>query len=136
MPNWNCLPRAFARVLDISYDEIMERVGHDGSEIIWEGLSDPWGRRAFHIGELINAAWSLGYSVTPFEWTLESAPMDSVEPYVQQNQLAVAAVMKSYDGVAIGYLRNGTRHAVAWIDGSPVEPLKDFTIEVFHAVRR
>lgn len=111
----NCLAKAFSHVLRC--DNIYELIGHDGSEIIWPGLVEPFNRRAFHIQELINVAWKLGYSATPFETKLKSAPSDSVKPFATNNGLFVSTIMATNDGVAIGTLPDGRRHAESWING-------------------
>lgn len=53
--------------LDVPIVEFLSLLGHDGSEIIRPSLPDPISRRGVHIQEAIDVAWSLGFSVTPFE---------------------------------------------------------------------
>ena len=66
-PNgWTCLATSFAMALDVSYKELFARIGHDGSQILAQ-YCDPYQRRGHHIQECIEAALTLGYSVTPVE---------------------------------------------------------------------
>lgn len=64
---WACSITALAMTIDVPVVELMELLGHDGSEIIWDHLPEPMCRRGFHSQELIHLAWRFGYTVTPFE---------------------------------------------------------------------
>jgi len=64
---WMCLPTAFAMTLDTSIADLLLAVGHDGGEIIFPGLDEPFCRRGFHIQELIDVAVARGFAVTPIE---------------------------------------------------------------------
>jgi hypothetical protein len=66
-PNgWSCFPTALAMIMDLEPSELFKVIGHDGSEIILAGVSDPHCRRGFHPQELNFAAWKYGYSITHF----------------------------------------------------------------------
>jgi hypothetical protein len=62
---WQCAVTAFAMALDISVMDLMRRVGHDGSEIIFPDLPEPACRRGHNIYELAEAALDMGCAVTP-----------------------------------------------------------------------
>lgn len=64
---WACSITALAMTLDVPVVELIKKLGHNGSEIIWPNLKEPMCRRGFHSQELIHLAWRYGYSVTPFE---------------------------------------------------------------------
>ena len=64
---WTCLPASFATLLGLTLDEMLQQIGHDGSEVVFEGLPDPECRRAFHPQEMIDVCESHGYAVTPIE---------------------------------------------------------------------
>lgn len=68
-PNrWSCLPTSFAMALDVSLKEIIDYLGHDGSEKIFPDRKEPHCRRAFHSQELIDYAWtSLDVPVVQFD---------------------------------------------------------------------
>jgi hypothetical protein len=67
-PNrWSCLTTSFAMVLNITYDELIKEIGHDGSKLMWPDLPDPMCRQSFHIQELILCCYRRGLAVIPFE---------------------------------------------------------------------
>jgi len=51
--------------LDMPVASLIERLGHDGGEIIFPDLPEPANRRGHNIYELIQVAVDLGYAVTP-----------------------------------------------------------------------
>lgn len=78
-PNaWSCLPTAFAMCLGISVKEVIEGIGHNGSEIIFDGYPEPMCRRGFHTSELIDyclTEHSLFVSLIPLSvrlWTKDN----------------------------------------------------------------
>jgi hypothetical protein len=67
-PNgWSCLPTAFATAIRVPLNDVLTFVGHDGSEIIYDHLSDPDSRRGFHYQEMIKMCLKLGKAVTRIE---------------------------------------------------------------------
>ena len=53
-PNgWSCLPTAFAMAINLPVQELITKLGHDGSEIVWPDLVEPMRRRGFHTQEII-----------------------------------------------------------------------------------
>lgn len=46
---------------------LFERIGHDGSKVLYPDLPDPQARRGFHPHELVECVFDLGWSCTPFE---------------------------------------------------------------------
>ena len=59
---WTCLPASFATVLGLTLEDLLKRIGHDGSEVIWNYLPDPEKRRGFHPQEMIDVAETMGVS--------------------------------------------------------------------------
>lgn len=57
---------AFAMALDVPVAELIDRIGHDGSEIVCPA-EEPGGRRGFHSQECITVALSLGLAATQVE---------------------------------------------------------------------
>lgn len=52
--NWSCTATAVSMLLDCKIEDIFNRVGHTGSEIIFPNLPDPAGRKGIHIQEIID----------------------------------------------------------------------------------
>ncbi len=104
--------------LNMPLDKLLAQVGHDGSEILWPLLPEPFKRRAFHIQEMIDVAWWLGRTVTPFEPVpvsqghAEASPID-VRMRVSPSE-RMSAVMAGQLGVITGATLRGQPHAVAW----------------------
>ena len=74
-PNkWSCAVTAFAMALHVPVQELIQEIGHDGSEIVFPELEEPMRRRGFHSQELIYAAWKRGFTVTPIELMPVIAP--------------------------------------------------------------
>jgi len=97
---WSCIPRAFAEIFGIKFDKLLDMIGHDGSEIWWPGYPEPYCRRAFHIQEMIDAGFKLGWYVL----VIESAPMLVVgneTPKPVPNVLSIQEYMKKFDGVLL-----------------------------------
>lgn len=133
-PNaWSCLAASFATVLNLSVEQIVEYVEHDGSEIIWPHLPDPQKRRSFHIQEMIDVAARFGYSVTPFE-ALPRAKVyqeDRVYPleFKAGNAYRINKHLDSAKGVLTGFNLTGKPHAVAW-DGQLIhDPAGRYTLD-------
>ena len=79
---WQCAITAFAMALDISVNDLIRAVGHDGGEIIFPDLPEPANRHGHSIHELIWAAIDMGYAVTPISVypAIKPAP-DSMREY-------------------------------------------------------
>ena len=117
-PNrWSCLPTSFAIVLDIPVSEMIERIGHDGSQLAFPTLREPECRRGFHIQECIDVALSLGVSVTPIEAFPRHAPAVDVNPILIDfpggNEDRFRRTIGTSKGVLTGRGLH-TQHAVAY----------------------
>jgi hypothetical protein len=67
-PNrWSCLPAAAAMVMDVPLVDVLNMIGHDGSDIYWPSYPEPYRRRAFHIQEIIEIGLRLQWAFTPIE---------------------------------------------------------------------
>jgi len=58
-------------VLDTTQEQLIEELGHDGSEILWPQYNEPLCRRTFHVQEFTVCAFNRGkyvieFLVTPF----------------------------------------------------------------------
>jgi hypothetical protein len=58
---------AFAMAIGDDVKDMMEAIGHDGSEIIFPDLPEPMSRRGHHVQECIRVAMRFGYYSTPIE---------------------------------------------------------------------
>jgi hypothetical protein len=67
-PNaWSCLPTAFAIATGISLETLLQRIGHDGSSLLFNDASFPHDRRAFHVQEIIDALYDFHIFVSEIE---------------------------------------------------------------------
>ena len=116
-PNrWSCLPAAFATVLELDFGTITTLIGHDGSDILYPELKEPFNHRGFHIQELIRVAWQLGYSVTQFQVLPQ---MQHGEHYRQlyhwtDGQKQMSVLLAQANAVITGLNDAGNHHAIAW----------------------
>jgi hypothetical protein len=121
-PNrWSCLATAFAMVLDISYEELIKQVGHDGSEVWFPRMGEPSRRRSFHIQELVDAAWKRGFAVTEIEVSpIVGRAYDSqIRPLDLGSRARIERYMQGTRGVLGVVSGMGRRHALAW-DGKEI----------------
>lgn len=109
---WTCLGVAFAMALDMPYAELVERVGHNGSEILWPNLPEPLCRRGYHVQEMVRLAYNLGKRVTQFAGCYAVTP-DGEHRHIVSQEDFLEVILKSNSGVLTG---RGARnnHAVAW----------------------
>jgi|WetSurMetagenome_2_1015567.scaffolds.fasta_scaffold263931_2 hypothetical protein len=126
--SWCCMPAAFAIALNVDVLEFIQRIGHDGGEIIWPSLKDPCRRRGFHIQECIDVASKLGFSVTPFEMFPRHAPAEPVPAYTvvfggteEAAMRRFASIVYRTRGVLTGYT-SAAGHAVAYDQGTVYDP--------------
>lgn len=113
----HCILIAFADVLGLELEEMIEQIGHDGSEIVRPEMGEPMCRRGFHIQECIRVAYGMGKSVTPIEihpcsMVSGSKKVVQIEPVLKLFEF----VVRSEVGVITG---NGSRcgHAVSFQRG-------------------
>jgi len=137
-PNrWSCLPTAFAMAFNIPVAKFIKLIGHDGSEIIFPDMSEPYSRRSFHIQEMLRLSLINGFSVTE----LQPKPVSSVRgelyalPYSKEE---FEYYLKTYTGVLVG-----KTHAVYW-DGTYIldpdcgrpYPIDKFNINMFFVINK
>ena len=130
-PNkFTCLPTAFAIATGIPVDDLLQSIGHDGSDLVY---GSP---RGFHPQEIIEVLFHRGWACVQFDKiTCMSYPGGGTEREVDLKE-----VMKS-PGVICGTF-NGQQHAAAWDGGRIYNPngsihgLVDVDIDVFFATKR
>lgn len=119
---WACLPTSFAMVLDMPVYEVIKRIGHDGSEILWPHLSDPLRRRAFSLQELVDVCVSEQRFPVQVDADAAYGPDYDVDTLCDPFPDARARIERylHVPSVLIGLGERGNRHAVAW---NPAEQL-------------
>ena len=118
---WSCLPTAFAIAFGCPVDNLIESIGHDGSEIVWPRYFEPMRRRGFHIQEIIHVLYQLGTTVTPIEAYSRLAPTESVQPRLIDNTEIFERIVRTTRGVLTGATAR-CGHAVAYDHGIICDP--------------
>lgn len=126
-PNrWSCLPCAAAMATGQSFLDILELIGHDGSEMIDPEAGDPAGRRAFDVQEVIYALLR-GWDIKTVCWELRpERQLKSgklfVYPEAQEQFLARVSNPVS-QGIVGGVGKiSGGYHAIAKVGNSFLDP--------------
>lgn len=107
-------------VLGISLNEIIARIGHDGSEIVFPHLPEPQRRRCFHIQEMIAVSFSLKHPATEFQFNPCMTP-NGVDIF-EVPASGIRELMSVSKGVLLGKGRQHG-HAVAWDRRHIYDPL-------------
>ena len=115
---WSCSIAAAAMVTGLTIHDFIKYIGHDGSDIVFPDLPSPLCRKGFTTAEIIDAAMSLGWSVTNIECYPVATP-DGVHTRDVYSENKIKSRMehyfKHYSGVAIGERLDGRYwHCVAW----------------------
>lgn len=123
-PNrWSCLPTAFGMLLDIPVDDIIKVLGHDGSDIIFDG--HPEQRRGFHPQELVDlCVCEYDMMCTIIEVFPSLQQPDGGIILLKDGQLLKKRYhdyLRRFECVIWGSI-NGNRHAVAWDRKSIYDP--------------
>lgn len=149
---WSCSITAFAIVLGVPVQELIDEVGHDGSEIWWPMATPPSDRRGFHLQELINICINRGYSVTTVEpvSSIHSPEYDELGltsakriEWKESIKTRMTRILTGTVGVLSGKGPSGTRHSVAWDGNNILDPtygntysLKGFSIQYYHLIQK
>lgn len=116
-PNkWSCFPTALAMCIDVPVKDVIEAIGHDGSERWWRELPEPYCRRSFHPQEIVYAAEHFGYDVVEYEARPVSFPgLCSTSRYIYLESRFFETIVQN-NGILVGRSRMGSEkdHAVAW----------------------
>lgn len=110
-----CVVAAFAMVMGMTMDSLIERLGHDGLERVLKDAPEPFCFRSFHPQEFVDVLLKTGFATTMIE----------LHPLLKHGDVAVnhAAMLGEDrffeallygDGVIFGTTNNGIGHAVAW----------------------
>jgi hypothetical protein len=112
-PNrWSCSLAAFAMALNTPLQKLIEELGHDGSQIVFPDLPEPYCRRAFHIQEFIKPCHDRGFAMVVVEVcpVLAGSRNHCYELFGEDRFYWFLA---HYNGVVVGMI-NGHMHACAW----------------------
>lgn len=117
-PNaWSCTACAFAMACGVSLEKFIEKIGHDGSEIMFPDLSEPMNRKGFPIPECIKVCLNWGLTCTPVDFNPKCGPASRHLFELDHSEFA-NAMLKKYQGVLSGKGRKNY-HCVGW-DGSKI----------------
>lgn len=135
-----CLPIAFAHVLDVPIEEITTELGHDGSEIWWPDLAEPYRRRGFHIQEMIRFCLARGVSVTPLEPIPAQVTVGSEVVIIKAVDDFEKKWMWDQEGVLTGRNGQDVPHAITWTENRMFDPgigktVDDFQIQCFWRIK-
>ena len=113
---WSCLPTAFAMVTDVLPLEIYEYLEHDGSEIIWPELEEPYCRRSFSIEEMLD--WCVAHVYYPVQLSPDPSycpeQTDRLFQPIPDPTERWEAYLRKKPAVLLGTGQSGKPHAVAW----------------------
>ena len=115
---------AMAMVLDKSTEELISRIGHDGSEIVFPDLPEPAKRRGFHIQEFISMILESKFAMTEIAVLPCSTP-DGVHEYpinFPNFEQRFLDFMHIVPGIITGSAAKWG-HAVAWNGWRIYDPL-------------
>lgn len=117
-PNvWSCVPTCFAMLLDIPVETIIEEVGHDGSEIIFPDLEEPYCRRGFTQQEMLDVCWKHGYAIVEITKNIVSC-IEMIDGSYKTYEVPVSK--ERFDNYLVGTigvltgLINDKYHACVW----------------------
>jgi hypothetical protein len=124
---WTCLVTSFAIVIDVDARDLMDEIGHDGSEIVFPALPEPYNRRSHHVQELIDCCERRGIWVTPFDaMPTSSSIVDVPEPYLLKMKLEPGArftqILTTHIGVIVGQDPERRPHAFVWDGKGIIDP--------------
>jgi hypothetical protein len=115
-PNgWSCILASVAMVLDWSTKELIEEIGHDGSEVIFPDLPEPAKRRGFHIQEFVPLILKSGFSATAI-FVLPCSTPDGNHFYdvpIKDPEVRFRDLVGENVGIFTGIMHKW-HHAVAW----------------------
>ena len=147
-PNhFSCLPTAFANLLDVPVQEVLDHCGHDGSEKVFQPIPlnsdgnynprylDTTQRRSFHIQEMINFCLYKNVLVIPVE--AHPVSNNGYQDYILPPTTTLKNLLPRFNGVLIGEI-NKNRHAVTLWQNMIYDPngqiysVGKFAIDIFY----
>lgn len=116
---WSCLPTCAAIVLGLEPREVIEEIGHDGSEIVF---SDG-GRRGFHVQEIVDVLIERGECPVLIE-TVPFAVHGGETYDVPVSPTRILSYLENYPGILLIEKSNGRQHACVWDMESVLDPVE------------
>jgi len=108
MDKWQCVPMAFGLVTGIDYKLFMQRLGHDGSQIVDRSMREPLCRRGFTCQEMLSILPEFGWAGTRLDVGCRINSYDRVETQYYYD------LNRTQNGVLF---LSSRMHAVAWMNG-------------------
>ena len=117
-PNrWSCLLTAFANSLEVLNKDLVNIIGHDGSELIRQDYppQDPRSRRGFHPQELLDACLQMGWSpIRLDDQAMGVHPEDTTTVQLGQQRLWDHLLTSGNGGVLEYMTPVGAGHAISF----------------------
>lgn len=132
------MPTAFAIALDVPVQELINIIGHDGSEILFPEDPEPFCRRGFHPQEIIDVCLLKQFGVI----AIHNQPVSELKSgmyTVPVSSERMPYYLENYSGVLTGIGYTGQPHAVAWgakiyDPNGLIYDLENFNIEQFFII--
>jgi hypothetical protein len=116
-----CGPASLAMLLNLSVDEVIRLIGHDGSEIWYPKERDPHRRRGFTTQEFIDVAFQQGYAMMeilqPEAWdgqNLDTRRLIDQFPFSRTFEDRILFYMNFAPGLVTGHYSADSYHMAAW----------------------
>jgi hypothetical protein len=104
--------------MECELSDLIESIGHDGSEEVFPDLKPPMNYAGFDISEIVDAAMRRGWSTTLVETMPRCTPDgDHVRDVYPESKLQerIDWYLNRYDGIAYGQRYGGNNwHVIAW----------------------
>lgn len=111
-----CVPAAFAMVMEVPMDELIRRLGHDGRDIILQDQPEPACRRSFHPQEFVDILAQDNFACTMYELNpclQHGGSVINHAYYIGRDRFFQAMIRGN--GVIFGRVGgSNVGHAVAW----------------------
>jgi hypothetical protein len=119
----NCLLTSAAMLLDTTEQELINEIGHDGSEVWWPKAKATDRKRNFHIQEIIDCCMKRGYGLMPIDLMPCSMQMSDPNARILWDQSKAFGrftnIVNGRPAILIGETLSHIPHACAW-DGFKV----------------
>jgi hypothetical protein len=124
-----CVLDAFCKAANISQEELLPLLGHDGSEIVFPDLPEPSCRRGFDPREIAYALYThKGIKIMQFDRYIERISRNG-ESYILDMSEQLFKLMENNSGIIIGLFINKL-HAVYWDSKIKNNNIKNRMIDV------
>lgn len=117
-----CVPTCFAIMLGVDVNELIQDLGHDGTELVMDDVPAPYCYKGFTIQEMVTYCLvKCNVYVTVFE-------KDELVVYGYEDKFKdvhkeydLKVLMEKYNGIVFGMFHN-KRHACVWSNGELFNP--------------